>query len=149
VIVLNKIDLAAPDRLAPGATVVMTDHARLPLAVMFGARPVERAGADPAAGEPDAHHPGSYTAGLVERPPMSRAAFETLAGELSREVIRAKGHVALTEAPGVRYLYQQVGRRWTLVEDGTWDARGPITRIVTIAVRATVPHDRPITSVVG
>jgi G3E family GTPase len=59
-VVLNKIDLVAPDRLAearsiverhaPGATIVMTDHARLPAAVMFGARPVQKAGEDPAAG---------------------------------------------------------------------------------------------------
>jgi G3E family GTPase len=147
-VVLNKIDLASPERLAearsvverhaPGATVVMTDHARLPPAVLFGARPAGRAGEDPRAGEPDVHHPESYTAGLVERAPMSRPAFETLAGELSRAMIRAKGHVALTERPDVRHLYQQVGRRWTLVEDGVWDARAPATRIVTIAVREMV-----------
>jgi G3E family GTPase len=56
-------------------------------------------------------------------------------------VIRAKGHVAITERPEVRHLYQQVGRRWTLVEDGAWDTREPATRIVTIAVRAMVPEN--------
>jgi G3E family GTPase len=56
-------------------------------------------------------------------------------------VIRAKGHVVLTERPEVRHLYQQVGRRWTLVEDGAWDTRKPATRIVTIAVRAMVPEN--------
>ncbi len=150
-VVLNKIDLASPDRLAdarsiverhaPGATVVMTDHARLPAAVMFGARPVQKASEDPAAGAPDVHHPEGYAAGVIERAPMSRPEFEALAGDLSRSVIRAKGHVALTERPDVRHLYQQVGRRWTLLEDGVWDTREPVTRIVTIAVREMVPQD--------
>jgi G3E family GTPase len=150
-VVLNKIDLATPERQAearsiverhaPGATVLMTDHARLPLAVLFGARPSDRAGEDPTAGEPDVHHAHSYGAGLIERPPMSRPEFEAIAEEFSRSAIRAKGHVALTERPEVRHLYQQVGRRWTLVEDGAWDARVPVTRIVTIAVRAMVPEN--------
>lgn len=69
---------------------------------------------------------------------MSRPEFEALARELSRSVIRAKGHVLLAERPEVRHLYQQVGRCWTLVEDGAWDARAPATRIVTIAVREMV-----------
>jgi G3E family GTPase len=51
-------------------------------------------------------------------------------------MVRAKGHVALTETPDVRHLYQQVGRRWTLVEDGRWGESDPLTRIVTISVRA-------------
>jgi G3E family GTPase len=150
-VVLNKIDLAAPERLtearsiverhAPGATIVMTDHARLPAAVMFGARPIQKAGEDPAAGTPDVHHPQGYASGVIQRAPMSRREFETMAEELSRGMIRAKGHVVLTERPEVRHLYQQVGRRWTLVEYGAWDTREPATRIVTIAVRAMLPEN--------
>jgi G3E family GTPase len=149
-VVINKTDLADADRLsetravverhAPGATVVMTEHARLPLAVLFGARHPGKEGEDPAAHEPHAHHSASYAAGLVERPAMSRDAFGEIAQELSRGTIRAKGHVALTDAPDVRYLYQQVGRRWTLVEDGGWGAGDPVTRIATIAVRETLPQ---------
>jgi G3E family GTPase len=150
-VVINKIDLVDADRLsetrsvverhAPGATIVMTERARLPLAVLFGARPPGKEDEEPGAHEHHAHHSGSYDAGLVERAAMSREAFETVARELSSGTIRAKGYVALTDAPDVRYLYQQVGRRWTLVEDGAWDAREPATRIVTIAVRAMVPEN--------
>jgi G3E family GTPase len=149
-VVINKIDLADADRLsetravverhAPSATIVMTERARLPLAVLFGARPSERGSEDPAVYEPEVHHSGSYAAALIERPAMSREAFEEVARDLSSGTIRAKGHVVLTDAPAVRHLYQQVGRRWTLVEDGGWGAGEPVTRIVTIAVRETVPQ---------
>jgi G3E family GTPase len=72
---------------------------------------------------------------------MSRREFDAIAGELSRSVIRAKGYVALTERPGARHLYQQIGRRWTLVEDGSWGAGEPVTRIVTIALRSGVMQE--------
>jgi G3E family GTPase len=149
-VVLNKIDLVTPaqltearavvERHAPGATIVMTDHASLPPSVLFGARHPGKEGEDPAAHEPDAHHADTYTAGLIERPAMSRPEFEQIATKLSSGVIRAKGHVALREAPEVRHLYQQVGRRWTLVMDGTWGSGMPVTRIVTIAVLETAPQ---------
>lgn len=146
-VVLNKIDLVGPERLAESrqlvdrhaskASVLLSERADLPYAVLFGTRPAERLDEDPAGPEVEAHHAADYTAGLVERGPMTRAEFETIALDLSARAVRAKGHVALCDANGVRHLYQQVGSRWTLVPDGTWQGSEPVTRIVTITVTGT------------
>ena len=54
--------------------------------------------------------------------------------------IRAKGHVALSDALEVRHLYQKVGRRWTLVPDDGWGDEPPCTRIVAIRIREDLPN---------
>lgn len=149
-IVLNKIDLVGPERLAEtreliarhakGASVLLSERADLPYAVLFGTRPPERLDQDPAGPDLEAHHAADYAAGLVERGPMTREEFEALARDLSSRTVRAKGHVVLRNVGEVRHLYQQVGSRWTLVADGTWQGAEPATRIVTITVRGTA-HD--------
>ena len=149
-VVLNKIDLVGPERLAESrqlvdqhakkASVLMSERADLPYAVLFGTRPAERLDEDPAGSEVEAHHAADYKAGLVERGPMTREEFEAIALDLSARAVRAKGHVALRDVDGVRHLYQQVGSRWTLVEDGTWQGSEPATRVVTITVTGTSHH---------
>lgn len=148
-IVLNKLDLAAPQRLAqtrallakhaPDVPVIETAQARLPHDVVFGARgdalPAPRAGAAPEG--PD--HAGDHIATLLECNPVSRAAFEALAEREFAQAIRAKGHVALTDTPEVRHLFQKVGRRWTLTEDGGWGDEPRRTRIVAIRIHETGP----------
>ncbi len=145
VVVLNKLDLVTPQRLAdtkaivakhaPNASVLFAEHARLPMAVLFGARPVERSEKDPADSVLEADHAADYAAGMLEQEPTSRAVFEILAQDLSDRMVRAKGFVALTDTPEVRHLYQQVGRRWTLTNAGAWGGTERRTRLVTIAVR--------------
>jgi G3E family GTPase len=71
---------------------------------------------------------------------MSRAEAEEMAADLVARAVRAKGHVLLFEAPDQRHLYQQVGRRWTLVPDGSWGAERAATRIVAIGIAS--PGDR-------
>lgn len=149
-VVLNKLDLVTPDRLAdtraliarhsPHASILMTEHARLPMAVLFGARPADRADEDPAGAEVEAHHAADYAAALIEREPMSRGEFEYFARELSGSAVRSKGYVALSDAPEVRHLYQQVGRRWTLIAAGDWGAMDRRTRLITITVRGAADH---------
>lgn len=150
VVVLNKLDLATPERLAEtrglvdryaaGASILLTERARLPLAALFGARAPGRTGEDPGSPQVEPHHAADYVAALIEHEPMTRAAFESLAREFSERTIRAKGFVALTDAPEVRHLYQSVGPRWTLTEDGAWGEAERRTRLVTIAVRGTADH---------
>lgn len=151
VVVLNKLDLATPERLAetraliarhaPDVPVLLTEHAQLPMEVLFGTRSADRSDEDPAGPSFETHHANDYTADLIERAPMTRAEFEGLARDLAPRAVRAKGFVALSDAPEVRHLYQQVGRRWTLVEAGPWGSLAPCTRIVVIAVRSAAQHN--------
>jgi G3E family GTPase len=68
--------------------------------------------------------------------PMPRAMAGVMAADLAARAVRAKGHVWLSDAPDQRHLYQQVGRRWTLVPDGGWGEDPPSTRIVAIGITA-------------
>jgi len=152
-ILLNKVDLPNPVRLeetraliarhAPDVPVLETEQARLPYALLFGVGSRGTAAAW-AAGPEEAHdHTAEYVAELVELGPMSRAAFEELVQAQMAPVIRAKGHVVLSDALEVRYLYQKVGRRWTLVADGDWGDVPPRTRIVAIHIRNRVADTSP------
>ena len=139
-IVVNKLDLAPPEALA--ATVAALDRhaprtmrlrsvrADIPMAFLFG---LDRVGSEVPAWETD--HAGLHVTWLRENSaPMSRTEAEEMAADLVARAVRAKGHVWLSEAPDQRHLYQQVGRRWTLVPDGSWGAERAATRIVAIGI---------------
>lgn len=66
---------------------------------------------------------------------VSRDELAMLAASLAVRAVRAKGHVALQEDPQTRYLYQQVGPRWTLEADGGWGIAQPQSHIVAIGIR--------------
>jgi G3E family GTPase len=159
-IVLNKTDLASPSRLAetreliarhrPEIQVLQTEQARLPHDVIFGVR-TAAGHTDPPPESSIEHddHAGLYEAGQVDADPMPRAQFEAWAEVALGPVIRAKGPVALSDAPGVRHLYQKVGRRWTLAADGDWGAAEPRTQLVTIRVRDSVREDHSMNPAVA
>jgi G3E family GTPase len=139
-IVVNKLDLATPDALAetvaaldrhaPGTLRLRSVQADIPMAFLFG---LDRVGSEVPAWDMD--HAALHVSWLREEPaPMSRAEAEAMAADLVARAVRAKGHVWLSEAPDQRQLYQQVGRRWTLVPDGSWGAEGAATRVVAIGI---------------
>jgi G3E family GTPase len=88
------------------------------------------------AGEPDHAdhgHERVYWTWLFERDqPLSEADVAAMVEDLTRRAVRAKGHVRLAYGP--RHLYQQVGRRWTLIPDGAWGDRPPATAVVAIGI---------------
>jgi G3E family GTPase len=142
-IVVNKLDLSTPAALAeigaaldlhaPGTLRLRSVQADIPMAVLFG---LDRVGSEVPAWETD--HAGLHVTWLRESSaPISRAEVEAMAADLVARAVRAKGHVLLSEAPDLRHLYQQVGRRWTLVPDGSWGAEPAATRIVAIGIAAT------------
>jgi G3E family GTPase len=149
-IVLNKTDLVDEQTLvavcglieaaAPGRPVIETRDAAAPLALLFDtdARP-----AVASAGEPDHAdhgHERVHRTWLFERDqPLSEVDVAAMVEDLTRRAVRAKGHVRLADAPETRHLYQQVGRRWTLVPDGAWGERPPATAVVAIGI---VGHDQ-------
>ncbi len=143
-IMLNKADLAGPARLAearaliagtaPETPVIETAHARLPLAILFDVVRETRGWQVAEPGAPE-DHATAYRSGLLELDlPMTRGELDRLTGGLTARFVRAKGHVALADDAGVRHLYQQVGRRWSLTPAGPWGELPPTTRIVTIAL---------------
>ena len=57
------------------------------------------------------------------------------------DIYRAKGLVLLSEDPDRRYVYQQVGHRWTLEPGSAWGAVPWGTRLVVIGKDGAAPPD--------
>jgi G3E family GTPase len=120
-LIINKTDLVAADELAalrgwlarnaPDVPTYDTVHGRMPLDVLLGH--VKHRGVEPDDGVRSPGH-GHHSWLLDRDKPVSRAAMSRLADRLGKRVFRAKGFVALADEPGRVFLFQQVGRRWTL-----------------------------------
>lgn len=131
-VVLNKTDLVTEaaiadvrawiERTAPGARVLETRRSRVPADVVLGppggdredrTRAVPRAD-DESVAPPSHDHAHVFDSWTVRRPAsIRRESLERFASSLPEGVHRAKGFVRLEEAPDERFLFQQVGRRWT------------------------------------
>ncbi len=147
-LVLNKTDLVSPAELAelrawlaavaPGARIYATSYGQVPLPVLFGAHELagSAAGSDVSPRpEPEEEHDLLYqTCNLRIEQPVLRAQLEALAASLPEGVLRSKGFVRLAEDPVHRYVFQLVGRRWTLVQAALWGDQNPSTTLVFIGV---------------
>jgi G3E family GTPase len=156
-IILNKIDLiSAPDlaelqdwftQLAPGTPVINVVQSRVPINILLGSHrghaveDVPREDISVDAADPHAHHAQdhrhTFETWMLERAePVSREALEQFARGLGTEIYRAKGFVYLQEDPTHRYIYQQVGARWSLEPDVAWhdapQTQLPQTQLVVI-----------------
>ena len=146
-IVLNKTDLVSTDALAglrrwlaqhAAAPLYETSYAEIPLQVLFGqltaaGRKSQDRGSSRSEQNHSHDHASRYRTWTIERhEPVKREAFERLANRLGKEIFRAKGFVHFTSAPERRYLYQQVGGRWTLEDLGPDNISETRTRIVFI-----------------
>ena len=70
--------------------------------------------------------------------PLSLDALRTTAAKLPAGVYRAKGVVAVSEAPERRAVLQVVGKRVDVSFDGDWGGQAPRTRIVAIGAAGTI-----------
>jgi len=139
VVVLNKVDLVdAPRRaelvgwirsLAPGARVIEAVDAEVPFEVVMGID--SREARLPVDGS-DGRHLQFDTWSYSTEHPLAyrsvRAALESLPAEL----FRAKGILALADAPNLPFTLQMVGRRISIEPAGTWGERQPATELVCI-----------------
>ena len=144
-IVVNKTDLVSAAQvakiqewlgsLAPGVPIVMTRMAEVPLEVLLGAhdeRGPAAAGSTPEATSSQHAHAVHATWTLERAEPVGRDAIARFAAGLGPDIYRAKGFVHLAEDPGRRYIFQQVGPRWSLEPDRDWTPDSPRTVLVVI-----------------
>jgi G3E family GTPase len=155
--VLNKIDLVTADErrslrawlsgLAPGTPLIETTGSNVPIDVLLGAHQgrVPRSSTDHRA--PDIHA-DLYKSWTIERvTPLSRDAVQRFAQGLGPDVYRAKGFVLLQGDTGTKYVFQQVGARWTLEPTAAWGAEPRRTRVVVIG-RAGATSERALQALV-
>ena len=142
-IVLNKIDLVSAEEraslrtwlaeLAPGTPLLETVDAKVPSDVLLGAHPLRALDRSRADRSPPTDHAQTYQTWTLERAaPLSRQVIERFAAGLGDGVYRAKGFVCLQDDPDHRYVFQQVGARWSLEQDTPWGDEPHRTCIVVI-----------------
>lgn len=142
-LVVNKTDLvAAADLdgvrawlagLAPGVKRIETRQSQVAVDLALGTHHVDGPSDAAPAGDDATAHARVYGTWTVERTdPVSRHGLEHFARGLGADVYRAKGFVRLQEDPERCYLFQHVGRRWSLEPGAEWGDEPRRTRIVVI-----------------
>jgi G3E family GTPase len=142
-VVVNKTDLVSKEELADlrawlhqvsrGSPLIETVRSAAPLEVLLGTRRVRShpAAETPGRNRPD--HVNAYATWTIDRTvPVSRRSIGRLAAGLGKNVYRAKGFVHLKDDPERRYIYQQVGRRWSLEAGPAWESEPRRTLVVMI-----------------
>jgi len=155
-LILNKTDLVSAEDLAslrawlaglaPGTPQIEAVRSEVPLEVLLGA------GADRAqvGGRAEHthqdrdhdHHAGAHQTWTLERTePLTRPDLERFGCQLGGDIYRAKGFVHLHDDPDRRYVYQQVGARWSLEPSEPWGEDQRRTRLVVIGRAGAVTAD--------
>lgn len=141
-VVLNKIDLVSPAHrddlrtwitsLAPRARVLETSFASVALDLILGIR------SDSLSVEPSLqhHHAHGHFSTITYRTtcPLSLRAVRAVLHDLPSSVFRAKGTVALADAPNLRFVAQVVGNRVHLEPISPWNGDTPETVLVFIGL---------------
>jgi G3E family GTPase len=74
--------------------------------------------------------------------PIDGEAFRSMVESLPEGVIRAKGILYLQENPEQRYIFQLVGKRWSLEPREGWDGEQPTSRVVMIGISGSMDSDQ-------
>jgi len=149
VVVLNKVDLVdAPRRaelagwirsLAPGTRVVEAVDAEVPFEVVMG---IDSQGARRLVDGSDGRHLQFGTWSYSTEHPLAYRSVRAALEGLPAEIFRAKGILALADAPNLPFTLQMVGRRISIEPAGTWGERQPGTALVCIgSPGAMTTHD--------
>lgn len=146
-ILLNKIDLVDAEalkdvrtwlhRLVPDARVVEATYGMVPLPILLG---VSGTGGPTKTASPKHHHPADEydTWSFTNEQPLDGEAFRAMVEILPEGIIRAKGVLCLQEDPNQRFVFQLVGRRWSLKPGGDWSDAQPASRLVMIGLPGSI-----------
>lgn len=142
-IILNKTDLVDAAQLsdirgwlsnaAPDTPIIDTCQAQLPASLLLG----KYSDHHKAAGNIQPHHDHTthahYMTWTIESStPVTRSAITRFATGLGTGIYRAKGFVFLQEEPTRRFVFQQVGSRWSLEAEEPWHNDTPHTTLIAI-----------------
>ncbi len=146
-ILLNKIDLVDANvlrdlrawlkELVPDARILEAAHGIVPLPILLGVSETGRSGRFPS---PDHHHPDDEyeTWSFNSEKPLDGEVFRTFVDTLPEGVLRAKGILYLQENTKQRYIFQLVGKRWSLKVGAVWGEDLPFSRLVMIGLSGCV-----------
>lgn len=152
-LVLNKIDLISDAKrnevkvwlrdLVPEIRVIEISHGQLPVDILFGessqtstqklGKWINEAHDDKHTLE---HHHGedyvswSYS-GLA---PLDGTKFKEWLAGLNENVLRGKGFLYLAENPATSFIFQLIGKRWSIVQSKAWGDQEPGSKLVLIGL---------------
>jgi G3E family GTPase len=148
-IVLNKTDLVTMEErgvlktwfsaIAPQTAVIETTHSRLPMDVLLGIQsPAVLNLSNQQQDSSQDDHVQPFESWTIEQEtPLSKEALNNFAHELGDDIYRVKGFIYLQNDQKHRYIYQQVGSRYTLQPDVAWNNNQPFTCLVIIGRRGS------------
>ena len=159
-LVLNKVDLVDAGTLAavrafvggrsPRSRILEATRGRVPVAILsgFADGPVGDAstGSTRVTGASTAdaaeRHDGSdHDAWSWRGGVLTRAAVLDFVASLPEGAVRAKGVLALDDAPDRETILQVVGRRCELIQGRPWRGEDPSSRLVVIGIRGTLDRE--------
>jgi G3E family GTPase len=157
-IVLNKSDLVSESEkaavrdwlraLVPAARIVEAAQGRVAVPLLLGSEEADgppRTGAEGALhGAAHAHEPDrDYTSwSYAGEGALDGDAFRALLAALPEGVLRGKGIVSLQEDPDHRFVFQLVGKRWSVKRDAAWGDAPPRTRLVLLGLPGSLNEAR-------
>jgi G3E family GTPase len=151
-VLLNKVDLATQPAVdaaradmslaAPHARLIETEHARLPMMLLFGPRPAQVRLTIQSLTH---HHHDDHSARFeswtwTHTQPLRLDAFMRFARELPTSIYRAKGILRLAETPDQESVFQLVGKRSEISKGAPW-SDSPSNAIVFIGSRGAFQID--------
>ena len=159
-LVLNKVDLVEPERLAqtrrwlrevvgPSTAIVETSFGDVPVDVVLGTRLARAGGQDGghrhdggAHDHDEPEHPAFESWSWSGASPISGSGLVEELKALPDGIVRAKGLLHLREDASHRYVLQAVGRRFSIEPDRPWGAEPPASRLVVIGLPGSVDAGR-------
>ena len=151
IIVLNKLDLIDDQRAdevrswlqeqSPDAVVHGATNSEVDAALLFGSIGGRRSkSSNGTATDTNPAESVFQSWSWESSTALERASVERLMAELPETVVRAKGVLALTEAPSIYTVLQRVGKRWSLRPGGPLPEGGR-SQLVFIGMTNAINHD--------
>lgn len=160
-LVLNKIDLISDTKraevrdwlhkLIPEIRVIEVSQGQLPVEILFGEGTQANTGLSEKCAIDDGydrhdhvhHHGHDYaTWSYSSLTPLDETQFRAWVTGLNENVLRGKGFLYLAEDPSTSYLFQLVGKRWSIVKDKAWGDRQPGSQLVLIGLPDTFDNSK-------
>ncbi|MCI0388402.1 MAG: GTP-binding protein [Acidobacteria bacterium] len=145
-LLLNKTDLVTGEKraevrawlhgLVPDIRILEVVQGQLPVGLMFGEEVSARL---PVAESPDENHEHRHQRDYVSwsytgAKPLDGAQLRTLIAGLEADVLRGKGFLYLAEDISAQFVFQLVGKRWSVSRGEAWGGREPKTQFVLIGL---------------
>jgi G3E family GTPase len=159
-LLLNKVDLVSDEKrtevknwlqtLIPDIRMLEVNQGQAPVSLLFGEglpllleESEKRVELDEDAQhenhEHEHHHEHDYvTWSYIGSNPLDGTKFRALIAGLDAGILRGKGFLYLLDDPSAQYVFQLVGKRWSIERGEAWKDHEPKTQIVLIGLAGSL-----------